>query len=333
MKSRQQELGEMLRELMATTNAFRQSILLLTANRFDLFTLLGLGNLSAQEIASELGWDERATAVFLNALTALGLVQKLEGQFSNTAISRRLLVKGLPDYQGDILNHNLNLWQRWSKMGEVLRTGKPLRDPTRKRSEEELRNFISGMANLARFSAGKLWDQIDLSGRKTLLDVGGGPGTYSFAACKRNQNLEAVVYDLPEVEPIFNEHREDAGVGHRVRFHAGDFQTDSLPSGLDVVLLSSIIHSYGESDNVTSLKKIHEVLLPGGLLLVKDFYISVDGTQPLHAALFAVNMLLGTPSGGCYTRHQVESWLKEIGFAPRDYLELDEQSAVIVVEK
>ena len=327
------QVDQMVRELSAKTNAFRQSIVILTANRSGLFTKLGSKSLSAPQIAAEMGWDPRAAEVFLNALTAVGLLTKADGRFSNTEISRRLLVQGSPDYQGDILNHNLYLWERWSRIAEVLETGRSLRGPEKRRTDDELRAFICGMANTARFSAAKLWDRLDLSDRKKLLDVGGGPGIYSFAACRCFPGLEAVVFDLPEVEPIFDEHRRQSGMEDRVRFHPGDYNADPLPGGCDVALLSSIIHSLGEDQNRALLGKVAAALSPGGRVIVKDFFISEDGTKPLYAALFAVNMLLGTEAGGCYSRPAVERWLQEAGFQPEDYFDLTEQAGVLVGEK
>lgn len=327
------EVEGMVRELSAKVNAFRQSIVLLTANRHSLFSHIASEPMAASQVASRLNWDPRAGEIFLNALVAMGLLRKQDGCFSNTEISERLLVKGSPDYQGDILNHNLYLWERWSRIAEVLESGESLRHPQKRRSDDELRAFISGMANIARFSAEKLWERVDLSGRKRLLDVGGGPGIYSYYACTRFPGLEAVVFDLHDVEPIFEEHRERSGAGDRVQFHPGNHLADPFPGGFDVALMSSIIHSLGEDENRALLKKISSVLDPGGLVIVKDFYISEDGTQPLYAALFAINMLIGTQAGGCYSRRTVESWLTEAGFQPKQYFDLTEQAGVLVGEK
>ncbi|MFH1861872.1 MAG: methyltransferase [bacterium] len=333
MPPQQPETAEQVRQLSTVANAYRQSILLLTANRSDLFTRLSGKTLSAEEIGALMSWDQRAAEVFLNALTAMGYLNKVSGLFSNTVISEQLLVKGKPDYQGDILNHNLHLWERWARVGEVLPSGESLRDPLKRRSGDELRAFIGGMANIARFSSILLWEKVDLTGYHCLLDLGGGPGTYSFAACRQFPQLSALVYDLSEVEEIFEEQRQQADMEDRVRFHAGDFNTDAMPEGCDAVLLSNIIHSWSTAGNLELLRKIQQVMLPSGLLIIKDFFISEDGTQPLFSALFAVNMLLGTEAGGCYSRKQVQSWLEEAGFEFKDYLELTEQAGVILARR
>lgn len=327
------DISEIAGNLSQIANAYRQSILLLKANRLGLFSRLADKTLPARQIAAELGWDSRAAELFLNALTAMGLLVKENEKYSNSSLSKELLIKDSPNYQGDILNHDLHLWERWSNVDEVLISGKPARDPVRRRSEDELRAFIGGMANIARFSASLLWEKINLAAHKRLLDLGGGPGTYAFVTCQLNPELEAVVFDLPEVKPIFEEHRGKSGVGNRVKFHAGDFQEDIIPSGFDVVLLSSIIHSYGPLENQELIAKLAKAVMPGGLVLIKDFYISEDGTEPLFAALFAVNMLLGTEAGRCYRQEEVRAWLENAGLKPKDFLEITEQTGVIVAEK
>lgn len=333
MNSIDPEVTEMVNDLSATANAWRQSIVLLTANRYDLFTHLSGKLLTAKQVAEGMRWDGRACEVLLNALTSTELLKKEGGCFSNSEMAERLLVKDSPDYQGDILNHNLNLWERWSRIGEVLKSGLPLRDPEKPRSPEEQRHFINGMANIARYSAEKLWDRIDLSGNSRLLDAGGGPGTYSFAASRRFPNLECVVFDLPEVEPIFQEHHSRTNVGQKVSFYAGNLHEGLFPGKFDTVLLSNIIHSWGEDENRILLQKMNETMDNGGLLLIKDFFISEDGTKSLFAALFTVNMLVSTPSGRCFSREEVKAWLESVDFKYTDFIELTEQAGVIVAQK
>jgi SAM-dependent methyltransferase len=323
----------MVEELSETASAFRQSILLLTANRCALFDRLAPAPLSASDVSQRMGWDLRAAEVFLNALTAMGMLRKSEGRFSNTPRTQRLLVRSSPDYQGDILNHDLNTWERWSRVGEVLETGQPLKGTGERRSGEELGHFIRGMANIARLSAIRLLDEVDLSGCRCLLDAGGGPGTYALTACERHPGLEAIVFDLPEVEPIFEEYRGKSDAASRVRFHAGDLHADSVPQGFDAALLSNIIHSWGEDENRAIVHKIGSTLAPGGRFLIKDFFVSEDGTEPTFSALFAVNMLLSTRAGGCYSQSRVESWLREAGCRLDDVRGLTERTSVLVAIK
>jgi SAM-dependent methyltransferase len=329
MQHPQNQIAELIQRLNMTANGYRPAILLLTANQQGLFALLSGRKLSSPDIAAQLHWDNRAAAVFLNALAALGFLQKSNNLFFNAEITEKLLVPGQPFYQGDILKHSYYLWDRWAQVGDVLSKKRGRRKSRSRREGDELHAFIAGMANLAQLSGFPLWQKVNLAGRKSLLDLGGGPGTLSFLACEAYPELRAVVLDLPEVEPIFHEFRAKSPAGNRVDFQAGDFLLNSLPGGFDVALLSSIIHSHSFEDNRQLVKAVYDGLDPGGMIIIKDFFISEDGAQPPFAALFAVNMLLGTQAGGCYTPAQVESWLQETGFGRIEHFDLDAQSGLI----
>lgn len=327
------KIAEMMKTLSTKANAYRESILLLTANKTRLFTKIAGKTVSVADVARLLNWDPRAAQVFLNALTAMGFLQKQADWYSNADISEKLLTEDSEYYQGDILDHNRHLWDRWSQIEDVLQSGKSLRERGVKRTPDQLKAFINGMANIARFSALKLWDEIGLVHQKRMLDLGGGPGIYAFEACRRLPDLTAVVFDLPEVEPIFQEHRARSGVADRVMFYAGDIHTDPLPAGCDVVLLSSIIHSWSADQNQALLQKLDDTMPSRSLLIIKDFFISDDGTEPLFAALFSVNMLIGTEGGKCYTRNEVEELLHKTNFQPRDFIPLTDQAGVIIAVK
>jgi hypothetical protein len=42
--------------------------------------------------------------------------------------------------------------------------------------------------------------------------------------------------------------------------------------------------------------------------------MSPDRTHPRDGAVFAINMLVGTPGGGCYTFEEIEAGLSQAGF-------------------
>ena len=94
-----------------------------------------------------------------------------------------------------------------------------------------------------------------------------------------------------------------------------------------------MVHSWSFEQNQALITKLDAALKPGALLLIKDFFISDDGTEPLFSALFAVNMLIGTEKGTCYSQGQVESWLEGTGFRSREMIHLTEQAGVLVAEK
>lgn len=297
--------------LWTTAAGFRMARILLTAVELDVFTDIGNARKSAAEVAEEAGTDARATEVLLNALVAMGYLKKKAGRFSNTAVSRRHLVKGSEDYLGGPLGHSNYLWMTWSQLTKVVRSGKPAEVEAPDYATE---SFIMAMAAGARETAPVVADVLDFAGVRRLLDLGGGPGTFAIEFAGRNPGLEAVVFDRPDVVPIARRVIAAAGMSERVRTAAGNFLHDDIGSGYDLVFVSSIIHSYGAEQNRLILRKAHDALNPGGQVVVRDFIMEEGKTKPASGAIFAINMLVNTDSGATYSEIEVRQWLEECAF-------------------
>jgi cyclopropane fatty-acyl-phospholipid synthase-like methyltransferase len=119
---------------------------------------------------------------------------------------------------------------------------------------------------------------------------------------------------LPEVLPIAQRHIEEAGLGARIKTRAGDLRTDLLGQGFDVILISAICHMLGPEGNRDLLRRCYEALAPKGRVVISDFILEADKTAPKHAALFALNMLVGTRDGNTYSESEYSAWLHEAGF-------------------
>ena len=149
---------------------------------------------------------------------------------------------------------------------------------------------------------------------RRLLDVGGGPGTYAVAFVRAVPGLRATLLDLPEVVEIARENVAAAGLLDRFDLVAGDLLSDAFPGGHDLAFVSAIVHMLGPDENVTLFRKVHDALVPGGRIVLRDHVMSPDRTAPRAGALFAVNMLVGTKAGGTFTLEELAAWLGEAGF-------------------
>ena len=154
---------------------------------------------------------------------------------------------------------------------------------------------------------------IDLSGRRHLLDLGGGPGTYAIHFCSENPELKATVFDLPTTRPFAEETIRKFGLYDRIDFQAGNYLEDDLGGGYDVAWLSHILHGEGLDDCRQIIQKALETLNPGGMILIHEFILDNTLDAPLFPALFSLNMLLGTPSGRAYSEAQLTDMLSEAG--------------------
>jgi SAM-dependent methyltransferase len=300
--------------LMELATAFQRSRPLLTAFELGLFTVLNSETRTSQETAEALGTDPRATDRLMNALVALGLLDKEDGRFCNTPLAGSHLVKGRPDYMGG-LAHTNHLWDSWSRLTEVVREGHPVGLPeTNDRGDDWLRPFIAAMHSRGRQSAAEVVRLIDLDGVARVLDVGGGSGVYAMAFARAGHGVSAVVFDLPNVIPLTRMYIAQEGLSAEVTTAVGDYLTAPLGTGFDIVFMSAVIHSNASDDNRLLFQKAAQALNPGGRLVVQDFLMTEERDGPLMPALFALNMLVGTPEGDTYTESEVRTWMSEAGF-------------------
>ena len=304
-------MGQLIRE---TSWGYRSAIILLTANRFRIFDQLAGEPSAVPQIAERLGLNDRALTIFLDALAAMGLLRKSGERFLVDPVVRDLLVTGGIRFQGNILDHRYNLLRRWIDLPRILEEGGPARIMRTKRTNEEWREFILGMVDVAGTSADAFLGALDLEGRRKLLDLGGGPGTYAIALCRRYPDLQAVLFDLPETVPIAKEQIERHRLTGRIETMTGDYMTDPLGEGYDVILVSNILHSLSFGEIVGLLEKVRSAMTPGGIAVVRDFHLDESRTGPLESALFAVNMLVSTEGGNCYTPVEMEEALGKAGF-------------------
>lgn len=303
-------------EIMQMANAFRVSRVLLTAYKLDLFTALDKGEKTSGETASILNTAPRATDRLMNALTALGLLEKKDNKFTNTSVTSQFLVKGKSTYMGG-LGHTVNLWDTWSTMTEAVRKGSTvlMREPVNERQSGWLESFIAAMHMRGREQAQKVASAIDLANVSKVLDVGGGSGILSFGFVNAKKGLKATIFDLPNVINLTKKYIEAEGYTGQVDTVTGDYLKDELGSGYDLVLLSAIIHSNSPDENKLLFRKCVKALNTGGQLVVLDHVMSEDRTEPLTGALFALNMLVGTPEGDTYTESEIKDWMKEAGLS------------------
>lgn len=303
------------------SRSFQQSRVFLTAFELDIFTVLADFEKTSEEVAREIKADPRATDRILNALCTTGAITKSEGKFRNSKTASEYLVKGKPGYQAGIM-HSVHLWDSWTHLtASVKNGGLERKSPVEKMENDWFEPFIAAMHGRAVHEAPSLVRLIDLADVTKVLDVGGGSGAYSMAFATAKKDILSTVFDLPNVIPLTRRYIEKAGLADRVNTVAGDYNTDELPSGYDLVFLSAIIHSNSPDQNIALFKKICRSLNPGGRLVVSDFIMEDDRTSPPFGAFFALNMIVNTASGDTYTRSEVKDWMKQAEMSFVEYKE------------
>jgi (2Fe-2S) ferredoxin/predicted O-methyltransferase YrrM len=301
-------------DLNERIRAFQESRVVLTALELDLFTVVGDGA-GASEVAVRLRADPRATEMLLNALASLRLLVKREGIFHNSPAAARYFTSESHDNARPALLHTAHLWHRWSTLTDCVRAGAAVfHDEIADRGQDWTEAFIAAMHRNASERAPLVVRTVGVDNVRRMLDVGGGSGAYSIAFAQANPALQAEVLDLAAVEPIALRHIQKAGVADRVKVRVGDLRSDQLGEGNDLVLVSAICHMLSPAENLDLLCRCREAVVPGGRVVIQDFILEADKAAPRFAALFAINMLVGTRGGSSYSESEYAAWLSEAGF-------------------
>jgi predicted O-methyltransferase YrrM len=316
--------------ILGLARSFMESRILLSAVELDLFTLLAGAPLTARKAADALGSDPRGTTVLLDALAALGVLEKRDGAYHCGFETASLLSREAPGSLHPMLMHSVALWRRWSELTEVVLRGTPAQRAAPEQRETEREAFIGAMHTIGSRMAEEVVAAVRPGPARRLLDIGGASGSYTEAFLAASPAMRATLFDLPPVVEIARRRLQGSSVLDRVTLVAGDFSTDELPGGHDLALLSAIIHQNSAEQNVDIYRKVHRALKPGGRLVIRDHVMSPDHTQPARGAIFAVNMLVGTEGGGTYSFAEIRSGLEAAGFTRVSLLQPDERMSGLV---
>lgn len=324
-----------------------------TALELGVYDALARGPASPGTLAERLGLDPRGLRILLGSLEALGLVAAEDGLYRLTGAARaRLLDRDTPDYERDVLEfwlRNIRLWTR--RLPEAVRSGRPVEEEGdgaeeaagegAARGEGDRADGRGGDADeehLARFMAamaGKNPDLVEaLVGEclrrrpeaGTMLDLGGGPGTFARAFADRG--LRATLFDRPKV---IDHVAERYGLAKRpdITLRAGDFLEDPPAGAFDIVLLANITHIYDGPTNARLLEEVGAAVAPGGLLAILDF---VRG-RGAFASLFAVTMLVNTERGDTHGLPEYRSWLEGAGLRDVRCRDLPEERQLVTATR
>ena len=357
--SRSDEPTDPVTRIDELASGFQQAQVVLTAVRLGVFEALDEARaraershgaavdtaLGAEQLAERLGADPRGVRILCDALAALGiLVREPDGdgaRYRNAPAARQALLPDAPRSKVSMLLHRARLYERWAKLFDSVVTGAPVPDDAiDPRLDASARAFAHAMADVARDSAIKTADALEragvLAGVRSLLDLGGGPGHYAVELARRVPAARATVLDRAETLAVARETIAAAGLDGRVGTRAGDAYAGGLAEDggpYDLIFTSNMIHIYPAEANRLLARDAARALAPGGRLAIKDFLLEPDGTGPPGAALFAVNMLVSTDGGDCYTLDEVAGWCREAGLDPEDPLEITEKSRIALARK
>lgn len=303
-----------LEDIVKKLTAFQESRILLTACELGVFDALHVYSRTAKEIAEELNANEKGMERLLDALVGLGFLNKSQHCYVNSSVSLDFLVKQSADYIGAVSHWNA-LWDVWSNLTNSVQNGFSKNQSFRVKNESAIRAFIAAMHWRAQQNAIELIAGIDLSKVFKIIDIGGGSGAYSFEFARAKPGLKSVVFDLPEVIPITQEYIEREKLSRKISTLEGDYLVDDFGSGYDLAFLSAVVHINSLEENFQLFEKIYDSLNRGGKVIVQDFTLNIERTEPSKASMFALNMFLNTENGNVYTNTEIIMMVKSALFS------------------
>jgi SAM-dependent methyltransferase len=301
-------------EFRSAVTAYRLPRVLIAAIELDLFTAIGTDSWAIPDLARKTKLSERGLSILCRNLAMAGLLKKQGETYRNSRLGATALNAHHPAYRGDYLRLITSHWTDWGRLLESVKTGLPL-DHDEPDEPDYRRRFTWAMHHRTLETAPKIAAQIDLHGARTLLDLGGGPGTYAMAFLAKNPMVRATVCDRPAALDVAKEIASTHKVGARLSYLPLDVMAEDIPGTYDVIWYSNVLHIYAPKDNQALFRRALAALNPGGRLLIQDAFLhDRDGLFPEEASLFAVSMLLFTERGNTYSAAETRSWLTEAGF-------------------
>jgi len=312
-------------EVLDLSRSFQPACVLTAAAALDVFSPLYAEPMKAEALAGKLGTDPRATSILLDALVALQFLSKQGEEYSIPESAAGLMCEQSAENILPMVRHLANCLRRWAELPKVTQTGKCAEiAPSIRGADADIEDFIGGMNTISRPIAAGVIDKIKPFRFRHILDIGGGPGTWTIAFLHAVPDAWATLFDLLAVIPIAKQQFAEAGLSDRVTFVGGDYYTDALPEGADLAWLGAICHQNSRRQNRDLFTRVHTALSDEGAIVIRDVIMDPSRTSPAVGALFAVNMLVSTEAGGTYTFDEYREDLCAAGFGEVALVHRDE---------
>lgn len=305
-------------------SGFIYTQVLLACVRLDLFRFLQTTPQTLESIAHQLKLPDESVRRLLDAAVSLDLACRLsDGRYGLGMNGAAILAN--PGIEA-MIEHNAILYQDLADPVDFLRN--PERETNLSRywayarsadpkslTDDAVRSYSTLMSASQPLVASEILDAYPFfSQHKRLLDVGGGEGRFLCAAAERFPHLELMMFDLPAVAARAEKRFTEQGLQHRATAHGGNFFTDDLPKGADIVTLVRILHDHDDDNAIRLLANIRRALPQKGCLLIAEPLAGTAGAERMGDAYFGF-YLMAMRSGRPRSAKTIEDMLHRTGFA------------------
>jgi len=302
-----------------TALAYQRSAALKTAIELGLFTAIGDGQSSVDQLAARCEAAPRGVRILCHYLASLGFLDKRGEEFALTPVSAAFLSKGSPAYLGDTLQFlsSGEIVGNFDHLTDTIRRGTMAQSANNTVSEENpvWVKFAEAMVPMMMPNAMAIADLLNTTGKVRVLDIAAGHGIFGVVLAQRNPDAEIVAVDWPSVLKVASANAARFGVAQRHQTKPGDAFKVDFGNGFDVALITNFLHHFDTATNVQFLRKVAAALKPGGRAVILEFVPNADKVSPPFPAQFGLTMLAGTPAGDVYSLEELEQMLGSAGFS------------------
>ena len=305
---------------------------LFVAADLGVFEALAGGPVASDELRERLGVPGHSLRILLDALVAVGFLKRTGDQYANSDVTQEVLSgSGEHDLRPVLKMWNDVVYRQWGSLGTSIREDRAAYG-YEEFTPDQLQTFTTGVGALTAPTADALAATYDFSRHTSLLDLGGGTGSFVMAARTRYPLLQAAVLERPRSAPLARAALAASAAGTGVSVIEGDLLDGPIPTGHDVYLLANILHLFSPSKNQQLMSRVRDAAPVGARLLLVDFWTDSTRTEPTFAALMAGEFLLVTGEGDVYSVEQVAQWLTDTGWRLSTHEPLTTPTSLIIAE-
>jgi len=318
--------------LFNVATGFMRAKHLFVASELGIFEKLAEGPATLDELAGRLGVPVRTTRIVVDAVTAIGLVERYGNKYKNSELAQAYLSgRGPADLRPFLRFWNRLSYRRWMTLEDSVRLGKGVAGEFNFTPEEQ-KIFSEGVEAFSTGDAHSLVEAYDFGQHHQVLDLGGGTGCFLTVVVQRYPELRCTLYELPGAAAVARQSLEDHPRLAQIDIAEGDFLNDPLPTGYDAVLLAHVIHVLPAEGNLNLLRRARQAVSTGARLLLVDFWMNSTHTEPLMGALMAGEFLVVPGNGDVYSVAEAKSWFERTGWQLLEHKPLRGPVSLLVAE-
>ena len=286
----------------------------LDLNIFD--TLQRTGPSTVEQLSEELSLPVLHLRALLDAVVALELLEQVRNVYDLNDAAKRYLVSDGPATMAALVPVAPGPHENWSRLADTVRQGKPAYP-----IEDNPAAFYVPLVEGTFTTMHRCATRADLKIRYSampeprVLELGAGGAPWAIAILQQNSRGTALVNDLDEVLPVARVNAAHFGLTDRINFRPGDFHTVEIENeGYDLVILGHICRTEGEDGAKHLIQRAFSALVPGGRLILSDYFCDRERKLNPHAVLMGATMMASTIRGFTFTHEEFSDWLRDVGF-------------------